>query len=74
LSVGRHRALADAATIGFAFPACTLAGYFLGRWADGAFGTAPTMSYAGGILGIAAAFATVFRIAARSDGREDSDR
>ena len=69
----RLQTVADAAALGLTFPACTVAGFFLGKWIDGLAGTAPTGSFVGGILGVAAGFWNVFKIAARAD-RDDRDQ
>ena len=63
----RHRAAADAITLGVAFPACIVAGYFLGKGADKLFGSAPWGSYVGGALGIAAGFWNLYKIAREAD-------
>ncbi|HET9793551.1 MAG TPA: AtpZ/AtpI family protein [Thermoanaerobaculia bacterium] len=63
----RFRAAADAITLGIAFPACIVAGYFLGKGADRLFGWAPWGSYAGGALGIAAGFWNLFKISREAD-------
>jgi F0F1-type ATP synthase assembly protein I len=63
----RFRAAADAITLGVAFPACIVAGYFLGKGADRLFGWAPWGSYAGGALGIAAGFWNLFKVSREAD-------
>ena len=35
------RRIADASSIGLAFPIAIAIGYFFGQWLDGMFGTAP---------------------------------
>jgi len=69
----KFRTAADALTLGLTFPACILAGYFLGKGADRLFGFAPYASYIGGVLGILAGFWNLFQIArkAESDDRGD---
>ena len=71
MSRSRLRTVGDAAALGLAFPACTLAGYFLGRWLDSMFGTGPALSYAGGLLGSAAAFFNLYQIARRAGSDDD---
>jgi len=71
LSRSRLSTLADAAALGLTFPACILAGYFLGRWLDSILHTGPTLSYAGGILGIAAAFLNLYLIARRASSDDE---
>ena len=70
MSRSRLRTAADASALGLAFPACILAGYFFGRWLDSIFHTGPALSYAGGIVGIAAAFFNLYWIARRA-GSDD---
>ncbi|MGH9442998.1 MAG: AtpZ/AtpI family protein [Thermoanaerobaculia bacterium] len=72
MSRSRLQTVADAAVLGLTFPACTVAGYFLGKWLDGLAGTAPTLSFAGGILGVAAGFWNVFKIASRANADDES--
>lgn len=74
MSRSRLQTVADAAALGLTFPACTVAGYFLGKWIDGLAGTAPTLSIAGGVLGVAAGFWNVFKIAARADRDDRAER
>ena len=71
MSRSRLQTAADAAALGLTFPACTVAGYFLGHWLDSVFHTGPALSYAGGLLGSAAAFVTLFRIAQRASSDDD---
>jgi F0F1-type ATP synthase assembly protein I len=71
LSRSRLRTLADASALGLTFPACTLAGYFLGRWLDSVFHTGAVLSYAGGFLGSAAAFFNLYLIARRADSDDE---
>jgi len=67
----RFGAAADAIGLGVAFPACIVAGYFLGKWSDHLFGSAPYGSYVGGALGIAAGFWNLYKISREAD---DEDR
>ena len=71
MSRSRLRTAADAAALGLTFPACTLGGYFLGRWLDSIFHTGPALSYAGGLVGSAAAFVNLFQIARRAGSDDD---
>jgi len=63
----RFRAAADAITLGIAFPACIVAGYFVGKGADKLFGWSPYGSYVGGALGIAAGFWNLYKISREAD-------
>jgi F0F1-type ATP synthase assembly protein I len=67
----RFRAATDAITLGIAFPACIVVGYFLGKGADRLFGSGPYGSYVGGALGIAAGFWNLYKISREAD---DEDR
>jgi F0F1-type ATP synthase assembly protein I len=66
----RFRAAADAITLGIAFPACIVAGYFLGKGADRLFGWSPYGAYAGAALGIAAGFWNLYKIAREADDED----
>jgi len=66
----RFRAAADAIGLGVAFPACIVAGYFLGKWSDHLFGSAPYGSYVGGALGIAAGFWNLYKISREADDED----
>lgn len=67
----RLRAAADAITLGVAFPACIVAGYFLGKGADRLLGWSPYGSYVGGALGIAAGFWNLYKISREADDEDD---
>ncbi len=62
---------ADAAALGLTFPACTVAGYFLGHWLDSVLRTGRALSYAGGLIGSAAAFVSLYRIAQRASSDDE---
>ena len=66
------RRIADASSIGLAFPIALAIGYFCGRWLDRLFGTAPWLTVVFSIFGIAGGFLNAFRIAVRI-GREEDD-
>jgi ATP synthase protein I len=67
------RRIADASSIGLAFPIAIAIGYFFGRWLDGIFSTSPWLTVAFGLLGIVAGFLNAFRIALRTGAEEDRD-
>ena len=62
------RWLADAYSLGFAFPAAIGAGVGIGWWLDRLFGTRPWLTAVFGALGVIAAFINLFRIGMRDDG------
>ena len=68
---GWWRAFAEITTLGITFPLAIGAGYLLGWWLDGIFGTGPWLAIAGAILGVAAAFIQLFRLASRNEKRGD---
>jgi F0F1-type ATP synthase assembly protein I len=68
------RRIADASSLGLAFPIAIAIGYFFGRWLDGIFATSPWLTVAFGILGIVAGFVNAFRVAIRIGAEEDRDR
>lgn len=51
--------------IGVFFGVAIVLGYFLGRWLDGRWHTAPWLSIVGLLVGVAAGFRELLRIAAR---------
>lgn len=63
----RNRQLVEVSVLGIMFPLCIGAGYFLGSWLDGRFGTYPWLTFIGSGLGVAAAFVNLFRVVLRSD-------
>lgn len=74
MSRSRLKSASDAAALGLTFPACTLAGYFLGHWLDSLFSTGRALSYAGGLLGSAAAFVSLYRIAQRAASDDEKEK
>lgn len=48
------RALSDALNMGMTIACCIAVGYLGGKWLDGKFATAPWISIAGFMLGVAA--------------------
>lgn len=56
---------AGASTIGIEMGLAVAFGYFGGHWLDGRLGTAPYLTYIGLAIGFAAAFKSIFRLAAR---------
>jgi ATP synthase protein I len=67
------RRIADASSIGLAFPIAIAIGYFFGQWLDGLFSTSPWLTVAFSLLGIVAGFLNAFRIALRTGAEEDRD-
>ena len=65
------RRIADASSLGLAFPIAIAIGYFWGKWLDRVFGTAPWLTVVFGILGIAGGFLNAFRTAVRIGREED---
>lgn len=65
------RRIADASSVGLAFPIAIVIGYFFGQWLDGMFGTAPWMTAIFSIFGIAAGFLNALRTAIRIGREED---
>ncbi len=65
------RRIADASSVGLAFPIAIVIGYFWGRWLDRIFGTAPWLTVAFSICGIAGGFLNAFRTAVRIGREED---
>ena len=70
----RLQAVGNAITLGITFPACILAGYFLGKGADRLFGSSPYGSYVGGVLGILAGFWNLYQIARAAEREDRKDR
>jgi len=70
---GAIRRIADASSIGLAFPIAIAIGYFLGQWLDGMFGTAPWMMAIFTIFGIVAGFLNALRTAIRIGREEDQE-
>ncbi len=72
-SAASLRRIADASSLGLAFPIAIVIGYFFGRWLDGVFGTAPWMMALFSVFGIAAGFLNAIRTAIRIGREEDQD-
>lgn len=68
------QALYQAVTLGLLFPVAIGVGFFLGRWLDGVFGTAPWLTVIFTVFGIAAAFVNLFRAGAGTDGKSPDGR
>jgi ATP synthase protein I len=60
-------------SVGFTLVLATLLGYFGGTWLDGKLGTEPALGAAGLMLGAAAGFVQLFRVAGRAGRREEDD-
>jgi ATP synthase protein I len=67
---GWWKAFAEISALGMTFPLAIAAGYGLGWWLDRQFGTWPWLTIVFTVLGIAAAFVQLFRLAARNDRNE----
>ncbi|MCJ7440489.1 MAG: AtpZ/AtpI family protein [Thermoanaerobaculaceae bacterium] len=67
------RRIADASSLGLAFPIAVVIGYFFGRWLDRVLGTAPWMMAIFSIFGIAAGFLNALRTAIRIGREEDEE-
>jgi F0F1-type ATP synthase assembly protein I len=67
------RRIADASSLGLAFPIAIAIGYFFGRWLDGVFGTSPWLTILFSLFGIVAGFVNAFRVALRIGAEEDRD-
>jgi len=72
-SAASLRRIADASSLGLAFPIAIVIGYFFGRWLDGVLGTAPWMMALFSVFGIAAGFLNAIRTAIRIGREEDQD-
>jgi len=72
-AAGSLRRIADASSLGLAFPIAIAIGYFWGRWLDRVFGTAPWLTIVFSVLGIAGGFLNAFRTAVRIGREEDED-
>ena len=70
-SAASLRRIADASSVGLAFPIAIAIGYFWGRWLDRVFGTAPWLTVAFSICGIAGGFLNAVRTAVRIGREED---
>ena len=72
-AAGSLRRIADASSIGLAFPIAIVIGYFWGRWLDRVFGTDPWLTIAFSIFGVAGGFLNAFRTAVRIGREEDEE-
>lgn len=70
---GAIRRIADASSIGLAFPIAIAIGYFFGQWLDGMFGTAPWLMAIFTVFGIVAGFLNALRTAIRIGREEDQE-
>lgn len=64
---GGWSALAEGWAIAFLFPASIAAGFGLGYAGDWFFHTSPWLKIAGTVLGVAAAFINLFKVASSGD-------
>jgi ATP synthase protein I len=69
----RVRRIADASSIGLAFPIAIAIGYFFGQWLDKVLGTSPWLMAIFTVFGIAAGFLNALRTAIRIGREEDED-
>lgn len=69
--VAALRRIADASSIGLAFPIAIALGYFWGKGLDSMLGTAPWLAYVFAGLGVVAGFVNAFRVALRVGEEED---
>jgi F0F1-type ATP synthase assembly protein I len=60
--------------VGFSFAVIVAAGWFVGQWADGRFGTAPWLTLAGTLLGVALAMFDLIKTAAALERREEENK
>jgi F0F1-type ATP synthase assembly protein I len=67
------RRIADASSVGLAFPIAIGIGYLWGHFLDRAIGTAPWLTYIFSILGVIAGFLNAFRVAGQVGDEEDRD-
>lgn len=65
------RRIADASSIGLAFPIAIALGYFWGKGLDRMLGTSPWLTYVFAGFGVAAGFVNAFRVAVRVGREED---
>jgi len=67
------RRIADASSLGLAFPIAIAIGYFFGQWLDGMLSTSPWLTVVFSLFGIVAGFLNAFRIALRTGAEEDRE-
>jgi ATP synthase protein I len=65
------RRIADASSIGLAFPIAIALGYFWGKGMDTILGTSPWLTYIFAGFGMIAGFVNAFRVALRVGKEED---
>lgn len=65
------RRLAEASSIGIAFPLALAIGYLWGAWMDKLFGTEPYLTYVFSFFGIVAGFVNAVRVALRLSREEN---
>jgi F0F1-type ATP synthase assembly protein I len=65
------RRVADASSVGLAFPIAIGIGYLWGKFLDDALGTKPWLTWVFSGFGVIAGFLNAFRIAARVGEEED---
>jgi F0F1-type ATP synthase assembly protein I len=65
------RRIADASSIGLAFPIAIAIGYFWGRWLDKLLGTTPWLTIVFAVMGVVGGFLNAFRTALRIGREED---
>ena len=70
-SAASLRRIADAASIGLAFPIAMALGYFFGSWLDRLFSTAPWLMIVFTLFGVAGGFLNAIRTALRIGREED---
>lgn len=70
-SAGSIRRMADATSIGLAFPIAMAIGFFVGRWLDRVLSTAPWLMVVFTVFGIAGGFLNAIRTALRIGREED---
>ena len=58
-------AISFMAQLGFTMAGCIVIGVLLGRWLDGLLGTSPWMVLVCSLLGVVAAFMSIYKIASR---------
>jgi positive regulator of sigma E activity len=62
----RYQLIAEATTAGVLFLLSPAAGYFLGSWTGQWLGLGRWLAYVGAMLGLAAAFVNLLRLAGRT--------
>jgi len=72
-AAGSLRRIADASSLGLAFPIAIAIGYLWGRWLDRVFGTYPWLTIVFSVFGVAGGFLNAFRVAVRIGREEDEE-